>query len=474
MNSFIEKTLFRIEKWIFEHNLLSDGDTIFCAVSGGSDSVFLLWAISNLAQAHRLDVHAVHINHCLRGNEADEDEKFVEGLCEEFGIPLDIYRRDVRKISSELKLGIEETARFVRSRIFDEIVRSSGGYIATGHTADDVVETMLFNLFRGSGVRGLASIPPKNGRIIKPIIPIWRHEARAILRREGIDWRTDSSNEDRRFSRNKIRLDLIPEIKKMFGREAISHIFSASQMLYETRLALENCFRMRYEKALLGSCEGILMFRADEVLTDAFTMGEMLRQALPQMGIGLKNFSHQKSDEVFEAMKKHIGERRCPIYGGAFALRYGNCLIIADHMPIQMTNRAMSFNRRIKLAGDLGTLRINPVSPPQELMAGDRLTAYIKYSDEKIYVKPYHDDYYFHPLGGVSMKLSTFLKKRKIPLFFRKALPLIFIGKKLAWVGGVEISEQFKLNARSRKALKIEWSGDFSEMFAASTILSGK
>ncbi len=472
MQNFEEQISSRIEDWISAHNLFRDSETIIAAVSGGGDSVFLLWALRKLAPAHKLDIRAIHINHELRGEESDEDEEFVKNLCDKWRVPLYIYHRDVRKIARELKFGVEEAARHIRNQIFDDAARDFGGSIATGHTADDVAETMLFNLFRGSGVRGLAGILPRKENIIRPILPIWRHEARDILRSENILWRTDSSNTDRRFARNKIRLEVIPQIKKLFGRDAIEHIFSVSQMLHKTRTALENCFRMRYERALVGSCEGIFTFRADEALTDSFTTGEILRQVLPRFGIGLKKFSTAKVEQIFDEMTKNIGSKRCSIYDGSFAMRSGNCLIIADHTPIQMTSRTLPMNKKIELDGDLGNIRAIVASPPKKLVAGNILTAYLKYSGEKMQMKPYRSDYDFHPLGGVSMKLSSFLKKRRVPVFFRKALPLVFIGEKLAWVAGVEISERFKITHRTKRVVRVEWSGNFSDIFASSIALS--
>ncbi len=303
-------------------------------------------------------------------------------------------------------------------------------------------------------------------------MPVWREEARAILKKEGIGWREDSSNFDRRFTRNRIRLDLMPRITELFGEEASQHIYSAIRMLYRTRQALEECFRLRYEKSFIGGCEGILTFRAEDVLKDSFTFGEMLRQTLPQLGIGLQKFSRSRIEHAYSKLTSPVGRQICHIYRTAFAVRQGNWLIIADHTPIQINKVELPIGGEVELEGDLGSLRADITEPPERILAGDRLTAYLKYGGGSIFVKPYQKGFLFHPLGGVSMKLSTFLKKRGVPAILRRALPLLFIERKLAWVAGVEISEQFKLNGDEDRVLRVEWSGAFPEIVSAAMVLA--
>lgn len=474
MGHFLENILQRVENWVSDNSLLTDGCDVVVAISGGSDSIFTLWAMQQLAQAHRMKVSAIHINHLLRGNESDEDEQFVRQLCRRWKVPLVVHRVDVRSQAQRMKIGIEEAARKIRYQIFNDEARNKNCSIALGHTADDIVETMLLNLIRGSGVRGMAGISPKKKGIIRPILPIWRDEAQKALQQKNIKWREDSSNYDRRFLRNRIRLDLIPQMKQLFGDDVVGHIHSASQMLYRTRLALEDCFRMRYQQTFIAGCDGILLYRADLALSDSFTFGELLRQALPQLGIGLKRFSLSRVERIFNTISHTFGEKHCPIYAGTFAVRAENWLLIADHIPMQLDRITLPIGRPVELSSDLGTLKAEISAPPNKLVAGDRLTAYLSYTGEPIVIKPYREGFLFHPLGSVSMKLSSFLKKRRIPRVFRRALPLVFIGSRLAWVAGVEISEQFKITERTQKILRIEWSGNFPEIVVATTILSAR
>lgn len=464
----------RIEDWIGRHDLVSDGQTVIIALSGGCDSVFLLLVLKQLSVAHRIKLRAVHINHRLRGKQSDMDEEFVKSLCAKWHVPLALYSEDVEKLSKQCGLGIEETARNLRMRIFEQEANRYSGVVATAHTADDAVETLLFNLLRGTGIRGLAGIPPRQKSIIRPILVVWRKEIEEILLSLGLSWCEDSSNKDKRFTRNLIRHELVPKIVEIFGEDAIRHIFGASRMLQRTRYALEDCFRMRYQNALIGQCRDLLMFRADIALSDVFSFGELLRQALPQIGLGLKRFSFDNVERIYELLTHNVGEFSCPVFGGAIAVRKGNWILICNHVPFQTDSRRLANGEELILPDNLGILKFDVIQGVSRTKSDDRCVAYLKYDGEQVWVKPFRSDFLFHPLGGVSQKLSSFLKNRNVSKVFRQALPLIFIGKKLAWVAGVEISEQFKITEATEKAIKITWKGEFPEMFSNAMFLSRK
>ncbi|RKZ34043.1 tRNA lysidine(34) synthetase TilS [bacterium] len=461
----------KIENFALEHNMWGHHTTIICAVSGGSDSIFMLCALKELSEFHEFKLRALHINHLLRGRESEGDQMLVESICQDWEIPLDVYRLDIAKIAKDTKLGIEETARNQRRKIYNRVAEEYGGIVALGHTADDVVETFLFNLFRGTGIRGLAEMEPKTGIIIRPILQIWHNQARNILGKMNIPWRYDSSNRDLSFSRNKIRHKLLPFIRANFGEESITHIKSASAMIRMTKHALERYFRMHYDSAFIGKSGRIIAFHTKYALEDPFTFGELLRQALPQLDIGLKGFSRQRVDRLFDALLRTRPDSKISIYSGAFAVKFGNCLIITDHKPIQTISCPIAENDELQLSDELGKIETEVVSPPalEALLQHSSLEAFIDYRGQQIEIKPYHSNMYFKPLGGASIKLSSFLKSRRVPAIFRRALPFIFVDNKLAWVGGVEISEQVKITTNTKQALHIKWTGNFPEILVKST-----
>lgn len=204
-----EKIIGTIEKY----KMLYTGDCVTVALSGGADSVCLLLVLKSLEEKYSLCIDAIHINHCIRGDEADSDEEFCRKLCENLGVPFTVKRIDVPKIATERKQSLEETARSVRYEAFAE--HTENGRLATAHTASDNAETVLFNLVRGTGLKGLCGIPPVRENIIRPLIDVTRDEVEEFLKSCGQGFVTDSTNLETEYSRNKIRHNIIPEILKI-------------------------------------------------------------------------------------------------------------------------------------------------------------------------------------------------------------------------------------------------------------------
>ncbi len=191
-------------------DLLPRDGLILCAVSGGADSVYLLLRLAEMGYA----VAAAHYNHQLRGAESDRDEAFVRDLCRERDIPFVSGRGDVRALAEKEKLGIEEAARALRYAFLEEAADALGAaVIATAHTADDNAETLLLALARGTGLNGLGGIPPRRGRIVRPMLGVTRREVEDYLRGRNAAWVEDATNADDAFARNRVRHGAVPVLE---------------------------------------------------------------------------------------------------------------------------------------------------------------------------------------------------------------------------------------------------------------------
>ena len=188
-----------------ENNLISKGDTVVCAVSGGADSMALLWALYLLKEDWDLTLSAAHFNHHLRGEESDRDEQFVREFCNGYGIPLHVGSAQV--VSG--KKGLEAAAREARYAFLATLP----GKIATAHTADDNAETVLMHLVRGTGLKGLGGITPSRGNLIRPMLNVTRAEVEAFLAEYAVDYIHDSSNSTDEFLRNRLRHHVMPLLK---------------------------------------------------------------------------------------------------------------------------------------------------------------------------------------------------------------------------------------------------------------------
>ena len=195
-----------LETLLRRYDMLRSGDKVICAVSGGADSVALLFALYLLKEKLGISLEAAHFNHGLRGEESDRDEAFVKSLCERYDIPLHVGRANV----TAGKKGLEAAARDARYAFFETL----SGKIATAHTADDNAETVLMHMVRGTGLKGLGAIAPVRDRLIRPMLLTTRQQVLEFLDEYHLPYVTDSSNEEDQFLRNRLRHHVMPLLKQ--------------------------------------------------------------------------------------------------------------------------------------------------------------------------------------------------------------------------------------------------------------------
>ena len=193
-------------------SLIENGDTVTVALSGGADSVALLHSLLSIKDELEINVKAAHLNHLIRGDEAFRDEAFVKDLCEKLNVELIVERIDIPKIAAKTKQSLELCARNERYAFFERV---KTGKVATAHTASDNAETLLLNLTRGSGIKGLCGIPPKRDIYIRPLILCTRQDVENYCEKNGLSFMTDSTNLSDDYTRNKIRHNVLPLLKEI-------------------------------------------------------------------------------------------------------------------------------------------------------------------------------------------------------------------------------------------------------------------
>ncbi len=236
----------KVKETIKRFSMFDKTDRVIVGFSGGADSICLLYVLNTLKDEMNYTLEAAHINHCLRGEESERDEQFVRNVCSKMGIPLHIIRADILTLSKENSMGVEEYARKVRYDFFaslsDEKTR-----IATAHNLNDCEETLLFNLARGTSLKGLSSIPPVRDNIIRPLIECSRAEIEDFCKENSVDFVTDSSNLTDDYTRNRIRHNIIPvlnDINPGFHSAALRCISSVR----EDDEYLESCAKKLYDE----------------------------------------------------------------------------------------------------------------------------------------------------------------------------------------------------------------------------------
>lgn len=226
----------KVSRAIKDCNMISGGETVTAALSGGADSVSLLLVLRELSPQLGITLKACHLNHGIRGEESRRDALFCENLCKKLSVPFILGEENVPALRQKHE-SIEECARRVRYEFLEKA--AEGGKLATAHNQNDCAETMLLNLMRGTGLKGLCGIPPVRGNIIRPLIYCSRSEVEEYLRQNNTDWVTDSTNLSEDYTRNKIRRIILPEMTKING-SLLNVMSRAAKNLREDSDYLEN------------------------------------------------------------------------------------------------------------------------------------------------------------------------------------------------------------------------------------------
>ena len=246
-------------KTVYDLGLLSRGDSVIAAVSGGADSMALLCFLLEIKEEFSLSIYVCHLNHLLRGDDAERDQKFVEDFCKKHSIPFFLKRVDVSSVAKKEGLGFEECARNLRYEFFCEVAASisKDAKIATAHTLSDSAETLIFNIARGAGASGAASIAPKRDNIIRPLIRCTREQVEEYLTKKNQAYCTDCTNTDTTYSRNYIRHKIIPllkEINPSFETAVMNFTeIAREQNEFISEITEREYTRIKSEKGLLKS-----------------------------------------------------------------------------------------------------------------------------------------------------------------------------------------------------------------------------
>ena len=259
MNKFEKHIL----EYIRTHEMVRRGDLVLAALSGGPDSVCLLSVLVSLRKVLGIRLHAAHVHHGLRGPEADRDEAFCRELAARMDVPFDSIRVDVRALVREQGLSEEEAARDLRYKDLQGLLKkitdarseapvgktgmgagaACGGHIAVAHHADDQAETILLNLLRGSGLKGLTGMQPVRGDVIRPLLETGRAEILRYLQEKGLASCQDRTNLDNDYTRNYLRNEILPRMQEGVNRRSAEHIAAAGRMIAQAEAFLEETAR---------------------------------------------------------------------------------------------------------------------------------------------------------------------------------------------------------------------------------------
>lgn len=297
-------------KTINEYNLIDEFDKIIIGVSGGADSISLLYFLNSIKKQFNLKIFATHINHCLRGDEADEDTLFVKSFCEKLNIPLEIFYYDIKKEAKNLNMSLEEAGRYFRYKAFNETLKKyNANKIAVAHNKNDNVETFFMRLFRGSGIKGLSGIPYKRENIIRPLLNCERYLIEKYCEKNNLKFKNDSTNFKDIYTRNKIRLNLIPSIQNDFNENLIDTISNTISSFNEENIFLENMASTLFNECLKEKNKNSVSINLSLFKTYSVVMQKrILRLSLCNFSKNLYNISFEHINLILNLLSKQSGK----------------------------------------------------------------------------------------------------------------------------------------------------------------------
>ena len=228
----MEPLLNKIRQTLSSHNMIVSGDKVLVALSGGSDSVALLALLRELSTELEIELFAAHLNHLARGEDSYRDAQFIKEICKGWKIKAYLAEKNVKKEREKLKRSFQETARILRYEFLREVLKEiEGDKIALGHTADDQAETVLINLTRGAGLKGISGIPPVRQGLIRPLIECKKKELLSYLEDSSIEFCNDFTNESDVYLRNRVRAYFIPYLKENFNPNIVNRLSDMSHLI---------------------------------------------------------------------------------------------------------------------------------------------------------------------------------------------------------------------------------------------------
>ncbi len=456
MRPFINKVFDTIEKY----NMLSFSDHVLVGLSGGPDSVCLLLTLNQLKSKYNLKISAVYIDHGLRPKDVPKEIEFCKKLCDDLNITFYSHSINVKEFAIKERINLQEAARILRYATFDQIsINIKADKIALGHNSDDQAETLIMRLLRGAGPSGLSGIPPVRKKIIRPLIEVERTEIEEFLKKNKVDFVLDSSNENTKYMRNKIRHILMPAIKKI-SPQATKIISKTADIIRE-----ENDYiNVSVTKALMRlmsrkTDQKVELFCNPMEVLNIVILRRALRVAIDSFK-DLKGIEFDHIEEIIRLIKKGKPGDRIYLPKGIRAIKGYSTIIITSEPPQKLSTYQIDMPKEIAIKEISMTLDIKELSigEIQDYGNGKNL---IYIDAEKIkfplIIRPRKEGDYLYPFGfGKKKKLQDFFVDEKIPRDERDLIPIIESEGNIVCIVGYRLDDRFKIDHNTKRCLQIK------------------
>jgi len=461
--------------------MVRSSDRVLIGLSGGADSVTLAHALTELRARLEIDIELAHLHHGLRP-EADDDEAFCRGLSEQLGLPFTSERVDVESLAARSKRSLEEQGRVSRYRFLAELAaRRDCTRIAVAHTMNDQAETFLMRALRGSGARGLGSMRPVTAERIRPLIELRRDEILAFLSEHELGYRDDPSNRDLRFTRNRLRHDILPRLGKL-NPQLIETLARNAEILRDEDDFMDQAARRAFDELASGNPKrGATVTLSVEALgaLEVAIKRRVVRRAVEVLRGHTRNLSQRHVENVLSLLDNGKSGREIHLPGLVVARSFDRLSLSPGSGRFRRKrppNGYTVYEYRLRIPAELPILErqglltadlIGPIRSGDERpkVAGNTVVVGVEGEAQDLVVRSSRSADRFRPLGAPGAKpLARYLMDRKVAKEERQGVPLVVRpgsenrGDDILWVVGHGVAESARLGA-GRVHLRLEWVG---------------
>jgi tRNA(Ile)-lysidine synthase len=458
--------------------MITKGDRIVIGVSGGADSVCLFHVLLSLTTKYNLSLFVVHVNHMIRGNAADDDENYVRKLCERSGVSFTLVKADVRTMAKTEGLSEEEAGRIIRYHAFYECLQKNKcNKIAIAHNKNDNAETILFHLFRGSGIKGLTGIRETRDNIIRPLLGITRVDIETYLKENNLVYHDDHTNFTLDYSRNKIRHRIIKFAQEEINSKVVEHIVSAANQLKEINEYLQNNIKSAYERYVIYSEEmnSCIILVKDLKNENIVIQKGIIRSMFEHIAQQLKDVDALHIDLVLSLMEKEVGKSLNLPYGLIAIKGYDDITVmLGSEYRKRNPNYCSELTNAIdeiqisepgeyyipKLNGFLTVKIFN--YKKNMIIPKNGCTKWFDYDKIKntVLIRTRKEgDFLQIDSKGSNKKLKSLFIDEKVPKEKRDSYPLVTDGSHIMWIIGGRMSEAYKVSQETKIILEISLDG---------------
>ena len=493
----VDKGTAALRQWVLnfiqEQHLVPEKQKLVVAVSGGPDSVCLLHILVKLREKLGISLHVAHLNHQLRGADAEADARYVADLARQLDLPATIERRDVKAYQVKQRLSLEEAAREVRYTFLAQVARSiETDRVAVGHTVDDHIETILMHLIRGTGTRGLRGLQPSSQwqspgiilTVIRPLLPVSREETADYCRYHQLKPRLDASNLSLSPLRNRIRQQLLPLLQS-YNPQVVEALLRTARIAADDLAFLDKEVARLWSEIAREQGNTIILDKAKFVDFPSALQRYLLRASIEKLLGNLKDIETRHIEEIMAALDKPAGKSISLPEGLIFSIEYDRYLLGTDTaalspFPVLETEFALKVPGKTPLPGwqvtatiinqqgesERGEAPLTHFPPPflSERDKGgglpDNLTAYfdLDKAGRKLTIRARQPGDQFHPLGmDQPKKLNQFMIDSKIPHAWRRRVPIVCSPEHILWVVGWRIDDRSKVTEDTSRVLRLEF-----------------